>query len=146
MPECQPACDDEPECQPTCEEQPDMEGCEPEVVCPTGLAATPRQDGSIQLDFEPALGSDGSVVYRAVDDGDFTQVAELDEDVGTWLDTTSEPGSTYRYTVTATFGDEEAEDCPVAEATAIPDFPTVVAAGGAVGASLLAYAFARRKA
>lgn len=120
--------------------------CAPEdVMCPAGLTATPRQDGSIKLEFEAAAGSDGSVVYRADGDGDFAEVAELDAGVGEWLDTTTEAGLSYRYTVTAVFGDAEAEDCPVAEATAIPDFPTVFAAGGAVGASLLAYAFARRK-
>ena len=132
--------------EPTCEDQPDMEGCEePAIECPADLVATANEDGSITLDFTPAADSDGSVIYRAVGDGDFSQVGGADEGVGTWVDSDAEIGTSYRYTVTAMFGTEESEDCPAAEATAIPDFPTLLAGGGAVGASLLAYAFARRK-
>ena len=144
-----PTCEEQPDqegCESsTCEDQPDMEGCGPEVVCPTGLTATPSQDGSIRLDFTPAAGSDSSLVYRAEGDDDFAFTAKLDEGVATWTDTASTPGKTYRYTVTALFDGDEAQDCEVAEATAIPDFPTLLAGGGAAGLSLLAYAIARRK-
>jgi hypothetical protein len=116
-----------------------------QLACPTGLQATALDNGDVRLDWTPAAGSDGSNVYRAVGDGDFEYVTTVAAGVGTYLDDTTVVGEGYAYTVTGLFGDEESVDCPLAETTAIPEFPTALGIGLATGGGLLALALAGRR-
>ncbi|MEA3190145.1 MAG: large repetitive protein [Thermoplasmata archaeon] len=133
------------ECAPECEEG--SEQCPPpeELPCPTDLVLLARSDGSVELTFTPAPGSNGTMVYRAEGDGDFEHIANLDAGVGTYIDADTEDGVTYTYMVTALFGDSESEGCAQVEVTTIPDLPTFVAVGAAGLLGTAAYAIARRK-
>jgi hypothetical protein len=110
----------------------------PLTECPGSIAATANPDGSITVTWTAAAGSDGTNVYRAVGEGDFEYLATVEGT--TYHDTNTTAGVTYTYTVTALFGERESTGCQVATVTAIPDFPTPIAAAVAVSAGVIAYA------
>lgn len=143
-PEPEPEPEPTPSPSPNPEPEPEPEP-EPGLACPTGLSATANDDGSITLAFTAAPGSDGTNVYRALGDGDFEYLATVGPDVGTYTDTGSVAGNAYAYTVTGLFGDQESTDCPIVEVTAIPVFPSAVAAGLAASLGLAAYVVAMRR-
>ena len=116
-----------------------------DLVCPTGLQATALDNGDVRLDWTPAAGSDGTNIYRALGDGDFGYVTTVGAGIGTYLDETIVVGESYAYTVTGLFGNQESLDCPIAETTAIPEFPTALGIGLASGGGLLALALATRR-
>ena len=115
------------------------------MVCPTDLTVVPDGDGSVTLTWTPAAGSDGTNVYRAEGDGDFEYVTTTAAGVGTYLDATTAAGGAYAYLVTGLYGTEESEGCGFVETTAIPDLPTLMSAGLALGGSLLAFALVGRR-
>jgi hypothetical protein len=114
------------------------------MECPTELAVTPNDDGTVTLTWRPAPGSDGTNVYRAVGSGDLEYVATAPIGVGSYVDREASPGGSYAYAVTGLFGNSESLDCPVVETTAIPDLPTLAAIGLAGGSGLAAFALRRR--
>lgn len=118
---------------------------EPEMQCPADLTATPQPDGSIQLDWTPAAGSDGTNLYRADGDGEFHYLATADAGVAAHVDQTSAAGGAYSYLATGLYGNQESVGCPLVEVTAIPDFPTLAGAALALGGSLAAFAWAARR-
>lgn len=126
-----------------------VEPCEPtppeELVCPPDLAATANADGSITLTFTAAAGSDGTNVYRTDVDGHTDHLATLDGSVGTYTDLTAEAGAAYTYSVTALYGNEESEECPIVEVTVIPDLGTPIALAAAGVLGLGAYVMLRRR-
>lgn len=150
-PPCPPPCgtDDTPPCPAPCgtDDTPPCPAPEPapEMECPSGLLAIANGDGSVQLAWTEAPGSDGTNVYRADGDGDFEYVTTTVAGVESHLDTTTVAGESYTYLVTGLFGNEESEGCMVVETTAIPDLPTVLGAGLALGGSLLAFALLGRR-
>ncbi|MCA1818748.1 MAG: fibronectin type III domain-containing protein, partial [Halobacteriales archaeon] len=117
----------------------------PALECPSDVSATANADGSITIGFTAAPGSDGTNVYRLDADGDFQLLATVSANETSYTDTNTTAGSAYTYAVTALYGDRESQECPVVEASAIPEFPTAVAVGLAASCGLLAYAFVRRK-
>jgi hypothetical protein len=160
-PECgepgAPPCPEEPECgepgAPPCPEEPECgepgappcPGPEPEMVCPTGLLAIANGDGSVRLTWTEAPGSDGTNVYRADGDGDFVYVTTTAAGSDEYLDTTTVAGASYAYMVTGLYGNEESVGCALVEVTAIPDLPTALGAGLAMGGSLVAFALLARR-
>ena len=135
--EGQPPCEQPPcgtEGQPPCEQPPcGTEGQPPceqdELACPAGLTATANADETVTLRWTPTPGSDGTNVYSAQGSDDLVYVTTLGPGVATWTDSTTTAGNGYAYSVTALKGDEESSDCPLAEVTAIPVFPSAVAFG-----------------
>lgn len=117
----------------------------PIMACPTDLVAVANGDGSVTLSWTPAPGSVGSNVYRADDGGDFEYLATVGQDVGTYTDATTTPGTGYEYLVTGLYGDQESQQCGVVEVTAIPEFPTLAAMGLATGGGALAMLLLRRR-
>jgi hypothetical protein len=132
-----------------CEEEcpPEDEPCVPpeELACPTDLAVASQEGTSVTLSFTPAEGSDGTNIYRAIDDGDFVYIATVGPDETEYTDGPLAVGPVYTYTVSALYGDEESATCGEVEATAIPDFPTVLGLGAATIAGAAAYLAFRRK-
>lgn len=124
------------------EETPEEPG---DLACPTDLAAIANEDGSITLTFTRAEGAEGTNVYRAEGEGDFVYLTTLSANAETYTDTTVAEATSYAYTVTALFGDQESQDCPVVEVTSIPDFPTMLGMGAATGGGLLAMALLGRR-
>lgn len=126
-----------------------VEPCEAppvELGCPPGLIGATTEEGTIELTWTPAEGSDGTNIYRATDDGDFEFVALAGEGVGSWVDEDVDVGTTYTYTVTGLFGDSESTGCEEVEITMIPNFATGLALGAAAVLGTMGYAFvARRK-
>ena len=118
---------------------------EPAPECPSDLAAVANDNGSVTLTFTPAEGSDGTNVYRATGDGDFEYLATADAGVATYADSSVQANQGYAYTVTGLFGDAESHDCPIVEATTIPDFPTTLGLGLATGGGVLAMALLGRR-
>lgn len=116
--------------------EPTPSECPPEL----DLRAEAHEDGTITVMWDPHMDSDGTNLYRAVGDGPFELVGTFDHDTTSHHDTDTELHETYTYAVSVLFGDEESERCESVQATAIPTFPTLVAAGLAVVASVLGYA------
>lgn len=117
----------------------------PPTPCPTDVGAVANADGSITLSFTPAAGSDGSNLFRAEGDGDFVFKGHLAAGASTTTDTDIEAGVAYSYMVTGTFGQLQSEGCGAVEVSAIPEFPTGIAAALAGACGILSYAFLRRK-
>lgn len=137
MPECQPPCvinPDLPECQPNCENNPDMPECQ--VECPTSITATAHGDGSITVHVKS---TDAFDLYRAAGDEDPELVGSFDGDTD-YLDTNTTVGVTYTYW--AIVGPA---DCGSVEVTAIPVFPSALAALAAVGIAIAGYVGLRRR-
>jgi hypothetical protein len=69
---------------------------------PTGLAVVPR-GGGLEVVWSPSSASDlaGYRVYRASGEGEASKVGEVSAGATAWLDTATETGVLYRYTVTA---------------------------------------------
>jgi hypothetical protein len=69
---------------------------------PTGLAVVPR-GGGLEVVWSPSSASDlaGYRVYRAAGQGEVSRVGEVPAGATAWLDTSTETGVLYRYTVTA---------------------------------------------
>jgi hypothetical protein len=123
------------------------EGGAPESLpCPPTLLAIANQDATITVQWEPAPGSDATILYRAVGDGPFEFVDAFDNGTTQYVDTDTELHVTYTYTVTALFGDRESQDCPMVEATAIPFFPAMTGLLLATAFGVAAYAGIRRRA
>lgn len=119
----------------------------PANPCPTDLEAVAEGSGTVTLTWTPAPGSDGTNIYRAVDDGAFDYLATSGPEGGAYVDDAVEVDVTYRYYLTALFGDEESVDCDEVEVTVIPDLPTLFAVSAASVGGLAAYlGFRRRKA
>lgn len=116
-----------------------------EIVCPADLSVVANGDQSITLTWTPVDGSDGTNIYRAEGDDDLEYVTTVGPGVGTYHDTDTVTGRGYAYSVTTLVGNEESEDCPIVEATAIPEFPTTVALGLASAGGLLAFVLPRRR-
>lgn len=104
--------------------------------CPQGLEAEARANGDVRLNWQGVIDAETYNVYRATGDGDVEHLAETG--ISEHLDTQTEPGTTYRYQVTAVNEHGESQDCDEIEVTAIPffDSPALVAmaAVGSVGA------------
>lgn len=111
-------------------------------TCPRDLQAQATQDGPIRLSWNAPTEADSYHVHRTPTDGDREAVAELE--ATTYVDTTTEAGTTYRYEVTAKNPAGEAQRCPVVEATAIPFLPDAGLAFGVAVASVGALALVRR--
>lgn len=136
-PECVPTCEDNPEmpeCVPTCKDNPEMPGCVPE--CPVTVMAQANADESIAVTVTTSATFQ---LLRKAGDGDFTLVGSFTGNT-TLTDTETEAGVTYTYR--AVVGGEV---CHEATVTAIPDFPTGLAAVAAVSLGLAGYAFAGRR-
>lgn len=118
---------------------------EPRCVGPTNIQATANEDETISLSWDGVNGEDGYNIYRQVGSGSFEFLAHVGAPSTTFLDDNVTAGITYTYTVTATFGEEESDRCDMAGATAIPVFPSLIAASMAVFASIGAYGFLRRR-
>lgn len=118
-------------------------GCHEEPPCPTLVTAVPQADGSIHVAWNSVAGAESYRVYRATGDGDFVFLAETTET--TYHDMTTAVGQTYRYMVTAFDGLLESEDCPAVTATAIPYFGGLVTGALALGGSIGAFAWMRRR-
>lgn len=116
----------------------------PPCRCPQNVDAF-TVGNTIQVEWSAASGAEGYRVYRATGSEEFTLLAEVGPDTTSLNDANVEVGTTYRYTVNAFAGDFETDDCPVAEATAIPDFPTVMAGALASVIGIGSYVMARRK-
>lgn len=127
------------------EECDDAEAPAEDIECPSDLAAVANDDGSITLAFTRAEGAEGTNVYRAEGEGEFAYLTTLSANAESYTDTTVSANTGYAYTVTALFGDQESEDCPIVEVTAIPDFPTLLGIGAATGGGLLAMALLGRR-
>jgi len=136
---------DDDDCNPCPGGHADDDECEepPALECPSRLKLEALSDGSIMLSWKPAKDSDATNIYRAVGGADFVYLTTVDGDE--YLDNSTTPGVTYSYTVTGLYGDQESTDCPIATTTAIPNFPTAIASGLAVGLAALGYAFASRR-
>lgn len=146
--ECPPTPEPEPTPSPSPSPSPGPgpePGPEPGLACPTGLSASPNDDGSITLTWTAAPGSDGTNIYRALGDEDFEYLTTVGPAVGTYTDTTSVAGNAYAYTVTALYGDSESADCPIVEVTAIPVFPGAIGVGLAAALGLGAYVVLQRR-
>lgn len=122
----------------TCEQ----DGAEP---CPSTVDAVANEDGSITVTTTGDPTSDATRLYRAEGSGEFELVATQGPMGGTYEDTNTTVGTTYTYIVTSVYGDEERGPCDRVEVTAIPVFPTVLAAGLATVLGGLGYAGLRRR-
>jgi hypothetical protein len=69
---------------------------------PTGLAVVPR-GGGLEVVWSPSSDPDlaGYRVYRAAAEGEASRVGEVPAGATAWLDTSTEAGTLYRYTVAA---------------------------------------------
>jgi len=112
-------------------EVPPPEGC-PEV----GLEATANEDGSITVDVDV---EGNFTLMRSEGSGGFGSVGDFRGDTR-YVDTDTTPGVTYTYKVVI-----DEQDCARIVVTAIPVFPTLVAAGLASGLGLLGYVALRRR-
>lgn len=113
--------------------------------CPADLSAHAHGNGDVSLSWT-LQGETDVKVYRAVGDGEFVFLERLEHPATDYLDTDTEPGETYRYRVnTITDDDTEKELCEVVEVTAVPFFPSWVAALGAGAIVVGGYAMMRRR-
>lgn len=119
-------------------------GCNFAPPCPALLVAIANSDGSVTLTWGLVLEAEAYHVYRATDeDGPFLF---LDDTTSlTYTDETTAVGQTYHYTVVAFDGTLESEDCAVVTTTAVPLFPGIVAGVAAVGGTVAAFAWMRRR-
>lgn len=109
-----------------------------DVCAPVALRAIANQDESLTI---TADGLDGTAtLMRSAGGGAFEQVATLDAENDTYHDTDTEVGVTYVYQLVL-----DDEVCAQAEATAIPNFPSMVAGALALGLGLLSYVAVRRR-
>lgn len=119
----------------SCDEQDD--GAVP-FECPAvDLTTEARGDGSIFLE---ASGLDQNASLMRSAGGESEEVARLDGENTSYVDSDTEPGTTYTYELVI-----EGEPCAAVEVTAIPVFPSLLAGGAAVGVSMLGYAAFRRR-
>jgi hypothetical protein len=111
--------------------------------CPT-TTATAEEGPQNELSWSEVEGADEYNVYRATADGDFEQIATV-EDGTSFTDTDVEEQQTYRYQVKAVMDGEESQACNTAEVTAIPTFTSAVAVASAAALGVGSYAVARRR-
>lgn len=120
--------------------------CAPsEGVCPGphGLAAEAHET-HVGLAWDAVAGAEAYRVYRADGPGEAELIATIEGET-TFKDEEVEAGSTYTYFVTALTADGETEACSMMESTAMPVFPSLIAAvAGTIGA-VGAYAIGRRR-
>jgi hypothetical protein len=95
------------------------------LPCPTRLVAE-REPNGIHLTWDPVEGADGYIIYRSINGGPFlfagflTRTAAIDNsNLDDGIDITNAARS---YTVTATFGQQQSSECPVAGVVAVPFF------------------------
>lgn len=101
--------------------------------CDVTLKATADEDESITLE---AVGLDSKA--RLLRGGE--HVADLDEDAATFRDNGTKAGVTYTYRLMV-----DGEACTVVEVSAIPVFPSLLAATAALGGGGAAYLAMRRR-
>lgn len=89
-------------------------------ACPEDLRTEARGNEDVNLTWNASANAKSYHVYRASGDQGFEQVAEVENT--SYHDAGTEAETTYRYQVTAANASGEAEDCPIAEVTAIPYF------------------------
>lgn len=117
--------------------------CAPICGGPLVVTALAQDDASILVTWSSVANATSYNVYRAVGAGTFTLLTSTSN--LTITDTDVDNGVTYRYQVSAIVDGQETERCTTAEATAIPVFPTVLAAGAAAILGVGLYAFLRRR-
>lgn len=140
---------DDPPPDPDCEEDPNQLGCDPECAdpevscehppCPTGLTGQALPNGENFMSWT-VNSFDDINVYRAEGDGEFVLTDRLEFPATKHLDQDAEPGTTYRYQVTAiNETGVESPACAPIEITTIPVFPTPLALVGAGVLGMVAY-------
>ncbi|MEA3137784.1 MAG: hypothetical protein QOC71_2065, partial [Thermoplasmata archaeon] len=92
----------------------------PALACPTFVAATGLDVGSILVQWTPPAGATGVKVYR-----DGAPVVMLDDAITSYTDAGLTPGQTYTYMVTSHNGPTETQGCPTVAATAPSPPPPV---------------------
>jgi hypothetical protein len=128
---CTEDCQPPPVCTDNC--QPCTSDCGGNITgipCPTDLAAVANADGSVTLTWDAVDGATSYHVLRATDGG---ALAEIGTTAGTtFTDTSTVPGTTYRFSVLADDG-TTSEGCEVVEVTAVPELPGLAMGVAAVG-------------
>lgn len=123
---------------------------DPECVGPQQITA--EHDGPAHvISWSAFAGADSYNLYRSEivpggpAGGGFDVLATVDGNTTTYHDSETETGATYRYFVTAVVAGEETDACNIVETTAIPVFPSAVAAGLAGVVGIAGYAVLRRR-
>lgn len=107
------------------------------VPCHDAIQAEPRPNEDIRVEWTPVAEADLYQIVR-VQGGDLDTVEVFTTTEPRFHDTNTTVGETYRYSVIPSLEDERfivTEDCPTAEATAIPYFTgSLLVLLGAAGA------------
>ena len=112
-------------------------------AAPTGLSCV-AESNQIRLSWDAVTDATGYNVYRATGSGSFVLLTSTTDP--SHNDTTVAPGQTYRYVVTSLAGDDESAPSAECTASAVPFFPSVLAAAGVTGVVVVAAAwFLRRR-
>lgn len=116
-----------------------------ELRCePTDLALSASNAGNA-LNWTATAGADSYNVYRSVGVGPFVWIANVAAPATMHLDSSVTQGTLYRYAVTAMDGEVESQPCGFMEIVAVPVFPSLLAATGAMVIGIGAYAAMRRR-
>jgi hypothetical protein len=114
-------------------------------ACPQGVTALSNADGSVTVSWDSVDGADGYNVFRQDPDGQMPFRGHVGADVSQITDPRTEPGLTYEFSVTATLGQEQSQDCPSVEVTAVPFVGTPLAVALALSGALVGYVALRRR-
>ena len=117
----------------------------PPPPCAPMLSVRARDGPRNDLTWTNLTTAAGYNVYRAEAGGNFTLISSLPVGALGYSDTRVEAGAAYRYQVRAVADGKIQEPCNTVEATAVPIFPSLVAAALAIAASTLGYVLLRRK-
>lgn len=117
----------------------------PQPVCPTVPTAIALTNGDVRLTWTSPADADSIVITRTQSGSDVVVKTHVLATTTTYLDTETEVGTTYTYTVNAVFDGRISSGCTQVEVTAIPEFPTVAGAALAGVAAIGAFVALRRR-